>query len=130
MRLLSLLTLTAAPVLAQALPTGQTWTLHRAGNLRTSPTVQRAEAPTLRFEGGRVTGTTGCNTFTGTYTVTQREVRLSPLATTRRACANDVATALEARYLRTLGSVRRFSLSGPVLLLATDRGETLVFRQK
>lgn len=120
----------AAGAAATTLPTGQTWTLHRAGTLDTSPTVQRAEAPNIRFEAGRVSGSTGCNTFTGSYTLTGRELRFSPLATTRRACTNAVTTALEARYLRTLSGVRRFALSGPVLLLATDRGETLVFRQK
>lgn len=63
-------------------------------------------APTLRLEaGGRVGGSTGCNTLAGTYTLKGTALRFSPLVTTRRACPSEAAQQQETAYLQLLGQV-------------------------
>jgi heat shock protein HslJ len=50
---------------------------------------------------GSVGGNAGCNDFTGTYGTNGDLVRIGPLATTRKACADDVMTQ-EAAFLAAL----------------------------
>jgi heat shock protein HslJ len=47
------------------------------------PAAARA---TIRFEGDRVSGTTGCNRFSGSYRFERGRLVLGPLAMTRMAC--------------------------------------------
>lgn len=85
-------------------------------------------APTLRLEpGGRVSGGTGCNTFTGTYTLNGESLRFSPLATTRRACATDAARQQETAYLRLLGQIRRYRVTGSLLTVTLEDGSERTF---
>lgn len=111
---------------------GVTWTLTRIGNL-SEPTstmeVERDDAPTLRLENGRASGFAGCNTFTGTYSLRGRDLGLSALVSTKKACETNVRTILESRYLRDLERINTATLSGSVLVLTTDDGTILAFRR-
>ena len=121
--------LLASSALAQSAgPTGD-WRLYRIGSVKRTTLVERASAPTLRFENGRVLGTTGCNSYFGAVTVRGKSVSIGALSSTRRACANKVLNTLEGRYLRSLGRVQAYGLSGPVLTLLTSDGDILAFRQ-
>lgn len=75
---------------------------------------------------GNVSGTTGCNNFTGTAKIEQDRVSFSPLATTRKACEGDLATQ-EQTFLKALEGVHRFTVdsSGQLQLLGAD-GQTLM----
>ena len=76
----------------------------------------------LRFESsGRVSGNTGCNTFTGSATIDAPRMTISPLATTRRACEPELM-AQEQRFLNAVGAVRSFSIdqAGLLRLIAAD----------
>ena len=54
-----------------------------AGDVR----ADDASAPFLVFdEGGRVSGSGGCNRLAGTYTASGEQLAFGPLATTRMAC--------------------------------------------
>ncbi len=57
---------------------------------------------------GKVKGGTGCNRFTGTADLDAEVMQFSPLAVTEMACADPVAMAREAAYLKALGEVRWF----------------------
>jgi heat shock protein HslJ len=75
---------------------------------------------------GNVSGSTGCNHFTGTAKIEDDRVSFSPLATTRKACAGELATQ-EQTFLKAIESVHRFAIdeSGQLLLEGAD-GQTLM----
>jgi heat shock protein HslJ len=57
---------------------------------------------TLAFDAGQVSGSSGCNTFSGPYTVSGPDsIDIGPLASTRMACP-EPAMAFEASYLAAL----------------------------
>lgn len=105
------------------------WQLYRIGTVKRPVLIERRGAPTLRFEGNRVLGTTGCNSYFGTISQKGSSVSIGALGSTRRACASKVLSVLEGRYLKSLGQARTVSLSGPVLVLLTRDGQVLAFRQ-
>jgi len=69
----------------------------------------------LTSEGSRVHGFSGCNRFTGSYELTDSQLRLKPLAATRMACMEGMEQ--EQRFLQSLTSVMRFTNSGDDLAL-------------
>jgi len=75
---------------------------------------------------GNVSGSTGCNHFTGTATIEGERVSFGPLATTRKACAGPLATQ-EQTFLKAIEGVHRFTIdpSGQLLLQGAD-GQTLM----
>jgi heat shock protein HslJ len=70
---------------------------------------------------GRVTGSGGCNTFTGPYTLEGRDLRIGPLASTRRACEPSIMDQ-ETRFLAALSRVTTFDTSGPTRMLRDAGG--------
>jgi heat shock protein HslJ len=74
-------------------------------------------APTARFEGGTASGSTGCNRYTGPYTLDGDTLELGAIASTRMACAPR-ADAVEREFLAALERVDhwRFDADGLVLL--------------
>lgn len=75
---------------------------------------------------GRVSGTSFCNRFTGTYVLTGEGLTFGPAAATRMACP-EPAGNLEAAMLAALPRVSRFDIAedGALVLIA---GETPVLR--
>lgn len=55
----------------------------------------------LTFDGQRVSGSTGCNQFGGTYTLSGNVMRFGPLMMSRRACMGAL-NDLEQKFLNTL----------------------------
>jgi heat shock protein HslJ len=70
---------------------------------------------------GQIAGSGGCNTFTGPYLLTGRELRIGPLASTQRACEPPVMDQ-ETRLLAALGRVTTFDTSGPTVMLRDASG--------
>ncbi|WP_315764124.1 META domain-containing protein [Sphingomonas sp. Y38-1Y] len=71
---------------------------------------------TLRFDGGRLTGTTGCNRLTASYTLSGDQVTIAAAATTRMACPGP-AMAQEQRLTT--------ALRGPLTLVRGKDGVML-----
>ncbi len=74
----------------------------RIDQARSEPLIDRREARLVFEPDGRLAGHTSCNAMTGSYTLSGDQLRLGPVATTRRACAelqreqeDRVLTALE-----------------------------------
>src|SRR5436309_8900521 len=64
----------------------------------------------LRFEAdGRVSGSTGCNSYTGTATIKTRDLTFSPLATTRLACLPE-SRDQEQGLMKAMEAVRSYSV--------------------
>ena len=67
--------------------------------------------PTLAFdEQGAVSGSTGCNTFSGSVTINGSELSFGPLVTTRMACADPAANAREEAFLTAMEGVSGYTV--------------------
>jgi heat shock protein HslJ len=77
-------------------------------------------------EDGIVSGSTGCNTYRGLYTVAGVAIAFGSLLSTRRPCPSDAATAQEQAFLAALGASTRYELRGDRLTLRNDAGATQV----
>lgn len=85
-------------------------------------------AATLRFEGGRATGSDGCNRFSTTYTATASSLRFaSPGISTQMACPDPVAQQAMA-FTNALSRTRSHrTQAGTLQLLGEDGGVLAVF---
>jgi heat shock protein HslJ len=81
---------------------------------------------TATFQGGRVSGSAGCNTYTAGYQLAQDTagiIRLEPAATTLRACAEPAGVMeQEAAYLAALPTATRYLIEGDRLTLQRQDG--------
>jgi len=73
---------------------------------------------------GRVSGSAGCNRFTGTYKASGTTLRISPLATTQMACARPIALQ-ERAFLKALSAARSFAVRRGTLTLRSASGRQL-----
>lgn len=83
--------------------------------------VQSAKVPELDFgQDGRVSGTSGCNRFTGSYTEGNGRLELGPLASTRMACP-DALGQQETDFFQALSQVVAYGVrAGHTVLLGAD----------
>ena len=106
---------TTSPTLSLS---GPTWRIVEAGDVDVADPAQTE----FRLDAsGGVSGNTGCNTFTGSATVTDKKLAISPLATTRKACLPPLDRQ-ETAILSALQSVRSYKAGkdGQVNLLDDD----------
>jgi heat shock protein HslJ len=75
--------------------------------------------PTLAFStDGKVSGSGGCNTFTGTVTISGKTIKFGALAATKKACSDEV-NAQEAAYFNALEQAHTFEMRATSLLINT-----------
>jgi heat shock protein HslJ len=109
---------------AQATPkptlTGQMWALTKLG-----PVDRKKAGITARFTAdGKVSGFSGCNSYSGTYRTSGGSITVSrKLAVTRKACAGPVVQ--ERLYLAALTAARAYSIAGATLMLRGKSGLAL-----
>jgi heat shock protein HslJ len=84
---------------------------------------------TARFEGGRVTGFAGCNTFTGPYTLKEHRLTVGVLAGTMMACP-EPAMSLERAFHAALTGTFSYAIKGNRLSLTADSGALLAFDEE
>jgi heat shock protein HslJ len=85
-------------------------------------------APSAEFAGGTVGGSTGCNRYTGPFTVDGDSLEIGNIASTQMAC-QPPADAVERAYVAALGQVREWrSEDDELVLLADDGSELLRYR--
>jgi heat shock protein HslJ len=78
---------------------------------------------TARFEAGSLTGSAGCNTYTGSYTVSGNAIQISPPASTRAFCSTPAGVMeQEAAYLAALPTARTYRIEGNRLFLEAIDG--------
>jgi heat shock protein HslJ len=84
------------------------WVLTELANEPVPAGAGEREA-TIRFmTGGRVAGFSGCNRFSGSYTLEGRLLRFGTLAVTQMACAD--GPGVEAEYMKALEATRQFQI--------------------
>jgi len=108
--------------------TGTNWLLESLvdGDAVSSP-LDGGEIDLVLEEGGRLTGTDGCNAFNGEYTLEGGTLGVGPLAQTRKLCEPDVMT--QADHITTvLGTDVTFSIDGDQLTLTGADALGLVYR--
>jgi heat shock protein HslJ len=100
---------------------GSSWTLVEGAGIATPDSVSL----TIAFEAGRVSGSGGCNRFTGSYREEGTSISLGTLASTRMACAEEIMRA-ESAYFSALESASSWSATSDELVLADVSGRALL----
>jgi heat shock protein HslJ len=81
---------------------------------------------TATFTESEVSGSSGCNTFTGSYTLDGDKLTVGPLASTMKACVDDAVMDQEAQFLTALQTPTTVEVNGATVTLRADSGETQV----
>ena len=103
--------------------TGRDWVLTELGGEAVGPAAG-GQRPSIHFEAGvRVYGFAGCNRFHGSYETRGAVLEFSPLAMTRRACAEGMET--EQRFADALSRVAGYEIDEDTLALLDAGGERL-----
>jgi heat shock protein HslJ len=106
---------------------GPEWRLVTLGPAGAETGVVAGTTVTLRFgEDGRASGSTGCNSYSGTYQVRGDNISFSRLVSTRRACVDQNANQQEQRFLSSLEAANRFRLLTNRLTILSDRGRNVL----
>jgi putative lipoprotein len=69
-----------------------------------------------------VSGDTGCNRFSGSYTVDGQNITIGPLASTRAACPDEELQQQETDFLAALELATTFQVTGDRLDLFREGG--------
>ena len=88
-------------------------------------TLPASVAPSALFVAGEVSGSTGCNQYSGPYEIDGDSLDIGTLTQTLIACVPP-RDAVERAYVRALGQVARWAIDGEELVLSdSDREEVL-----
>lgn len=79
---------------------------------------------TALFEGGRISGSGGCNRYSGHYSTDGENIAISSVATTLMFCGEDIS-GQEAVYLANLEKAAHYNVSGNLLKIY-DSNRTLL----
>jgi len=86
--------------------------------------IPKGVALSATFDAGRISGSGGCNRYTGAYTVDGDKLDISGVASTQIACAPPL-DSVERTYLAALDAVTGWSIDGDQLVLSAGGKETL-----
>lgn len=82
------------------------------------------QLPSLDFmDGGKLSGFTGCNSFTGNFTLQEDTISLDFIAMTRRACLGNG----ETHFINALEKVSHFTVGEDKLTLFENGTELMTF---
>ncbi len=106
--------------------TGKVWALTE---LKGKPLVANTGISAQFTTDGKVQGSAGCNRYSGTYTVSDSNITFSvPMASTMMMCEQAVMDQ-ESAYLKTLGEVKTYAVSGDQLnLTGVDGAQLAVYK--
>ena len=80
---------------------------------------------TLMFQDGKVSGSSGCNSFHGSFKVSGKALTIHPLATTRKAC-EDALMVQEQEFLKALQSATTWNITRGMLDVHRADGERVL----
>jgi heat shock protein HslJ len=105
----------------------KTWELNSLAGITSLQDNFSSGLPTLEFlEAGRLTGFSGCNDFSGIYSLEGKNLKLDPGAMTRKACPGDG----ESSFISALSQVEKFKSSKDKITLLGESGELMSFIPK
>lgn len=79
---------------------------------------------TITFNDGQLTGSTGCNAFSGQYQLSGEALTIHELTIADKICGTEQGI-VEARLVSMLKKVEQFSFDGDILLLYNDRNQVI-----
>ena len=82
---------------------------------------------TLSFKDGQVRGSSGCNTYFGSYRVSGSAITVEQLASTKMACQEPGVMQQETVFLASLSEAETYRLEKSRLELVRKDGQTVVF---
>lgn len=82
------------------------------------------EGMTLNYTTDKVSGTGGCNRFSGPISIEDDAIQIGPLAATKMMCEGK--SEIETQYFTALEAARSFVVEGDMLTLKADDGHVLV----
>jgi heat shock protein HslJ/uncharacterized membrane protein len=129
--LLTLAPASGAPLAFQAEPPptleGVAWNVTGFNNGRQAVVSPRTGTTvTLSFENGKVTGSTGCNTFRATYPSEGNRLAIGPAATTRKFCAAEGVMEQERQFLAALKTAQVWTVESGTLDVHRADGERVL----
>lgn len=102
---------------------GKTWGIE---NIAGAGIIDNSNVTVSSASDGTVSGSNGCNNFTGKYEVNGDKLEIGTLAVTRRAC-NTALADQETRFMGVIGKVTGWSQDRwQRMVLTTDDGQILV----
>lgn len=104
---------------------GPTWVVQEMSVDGTMTAPIPESPPSAVFEEGAVSGTSGCNSYNGSYEANDGSLTFGPLATTLMACTPELM-AQETVYFELLGQVDSYEVRGDELTLSN--GDTVLIR--
>jgi heat shock protein HslJ len=103
---------------------GTRWILESMGSHQALPGTKI----TARFDEGSVGGSSGCNSYGGSYETDRNHLKIRELTSTLMACLDPEGVMdQEAAYLRTLGAADDYEIVDGKLRISGSVGEALVF---
>lgn len=85
---------------------------------------------TAQFEQGKISGSSGCNTYGGAYTLSGSAISFKDIAQTMMACADEGLMQQEQVFGAALLSAKTYKLAGDALAIAYDGGTLRFVRQQ
>jgi heat shock protein HslJ len=84
----------------------------------------------LEFKDGRISGSSGCNSFFAKYTVEGKSMSFGLIGATKMYCSNQGVMEQEQTYLMRLESVKSYKIEGNKLSLVDTNGKTVLVYSK
>jgi len=100
------------------------WKLIKIDN-KSVKVEKNMKEPYVLFEndGKSVKGFGGCNSMVGTFNQDGQNIKIGPLASTRKACINGMDT--ESKFHKAISETKKWYIQGEILKLADEHGKTL-----
>ena len=102
---------------------GSTWTAIRVGDL---PTVAGSQ-PSAAFTTDEVRGSTGCNSYFGTYEYARGAIRFSQIGSTAMACLDAGITVTEGRFMGAMQGASSVSIDPVGRMILDGSGGSITF---
>jgi putative lipoprotein len=102
---------------------GSSWTAIRVGDL---PTVAGSQ-PTAAFTADRVEGTTGCNSYFGSYEYSRGAVKVSTMGSTAMACLDPAIGATEGPFMGAMQGASSVSIDPAGRMIFDGGGGSITF---
>jgi heat shock protein HslJ len=118
---LAVAVLHAVPLSAQS-QADKTWSLEQGRGISAAEPASR---PSLRVDGQRLSGSTGCNSFTATISETGERVKIENLSLTRKLCAT-LQNENERAFVNALGQTQYLTKEPERITFLSDKREPLL----
>ena len=81
---------------------------------------------TLEFKDGRISGSSGCNSYFAKYTQDGNSLTFGLIGATKMYCTNPTVMEQESTYISSLESIKTFKVEGNILKLIDSNGKALL----